>query len=148
MNPYTKCYCPAKDFGVGMKKGMTLIEVIMTMVIVAIAFYALVAVYATLSRRNVSIETINEKLYLAQEKMEEYLALPFNSVVTVNTTTIESANFRDYKYQILVTTVATSDLSTVVASSPFKKVQVKVWGGQTEASSTIELDSLAVSYVH
>lgn len=132
-----------------MKKGMTLIEVIMAVVIVAIAFYALVAAYATTSQRNVNVETINEKLYLAQEKMEEYLALPFNSVVTVSPTAFASANFTDYKYQIAVTMVATSDLTTSVGSSPYKKVQVMVWGGQPINSvGTIELDSLAVSYAY
>ena len=130
-----------------MKQGMTLIEVIMAVVIMGIAFYALLAVYATVAQRNVNVETINEKLYLAQEKIEEYLALPPASVVSVNPTTFESADFKDYKYQIIVTTVATSDLTTTVGSSPYKKVRVLLWGGQPKNSvGTVEIDSLAVSY--
>ena len=129
-----------------MRKGMTLVETIMAIVVIAIAFYTLIAVYATVSQRNGKIETIDEKLYLAQEKMEEYLALPFSSVVTVNPTTFESVNFRDYRYQIIVTTVATSDLSTAVGASPYKKVRVQLWGGQYDATGTVELTSLAVKY--
>ena len=130
-----------------MKKGMNLIEVIMAVVIIAIGFYALVAAYATASQRNINVETLNEKLYLAQEKMEEYLTLPFSSIVTVSPTGFASVNFTDYKYKIAVTSVATSDLSTSVGSSPFKKIQVMVWGGQPMNSiGTVELDSLAVGY--
>ena len=131
-----------------MKKGMTLIEVIMAIVVIAIAFYTLIAVYATVSQRNGRAETINEKLYLAQEKIEEYLAKPFSSVVTVNPTTFESSGFRDYTYRIIVTAVATSDLNTVVGASPYKKVRVQLWGGQYDALGTVELTSLAVNYAH
>ena len=130
-----------------MKQGMTLVEVVMAIVIIAIAFYSLIAVYATTSQRNVTIETINDKLYLAQEKIEQYMTRPITSIVTVNPTTIEAANFSDYKYQILVTTVATSDLTTTVASSPYKKVRVMVWGGQpTSVMGTVEVDTLAVGW--
>jgi prepilin-type N-terminal cleavage/methylation domain-containing protein len=147
MNPHTKISGKTTAFGVGVKHGMTLIEVIMAVVIIAIAFYTLIAVYATTSQRNVTVETINDKLYLAQEKIEEYLTLPIASIVSVNPTTIEAANFRDYKYRILVTMVATSDLTTVVASSPYKKVSVMVWGGQpTTVMGTVEVDTLAVGW--
>lgn len=130
-----------------MKKGMTLVEVVMATVIIAIAFYSLIAVYATTAQRNVTVETINDKLYLAQEKIEQYLTRPIASIVTVNPTTIESAGFSDYKYQILVTMVATSDLATTVASSPYKKISVLVWGGQpTNVMGTVEVDTLAVGW--
>jgi prepilin-type N-terminal cleavage/methylation domain-containing protein len=147
MNPHTKIARKTTVFGVGVKRGMTLVEVVMAMVIIAIAFYALVAAYATTSQRNINVETINEKLYLAQEKMEEYLTLPFASIVTTSPSPFASANFTNYNYRIVTTLVATSDLTTSVGSSPYKKVQVMVWGGQPSNSvGTVELDSLVTTF--
>jgi prepilin-type N-terminal cleavage/methylation domain-containing protein len=130
-----------------MKKGMTLIEVIMAMVIIGIAFYTLIALYITLAPRNVLVENINKKISLAQEKIEEYLSRPFSKVTSVSPATITTPSFGQYKYSIVVTYVATSDLNTsVTGPTPFKNVKVRVWGGPLDTLGTVELTSLMVTY--
>jgi prepilin-type N-terminal cleavage/methylation domain-containing protein len=130
-----------------MRKGLTLIEIIMAMVIIGIAFYTLIAIYITLAPRNIRVENINKKVYLAQEKMEEYLTRPFALIQTVNPKVYETPSFGQYAYSIVVTYVATSDLNTPVGGpTPFKNVKVRVWGGPLDSWGTVEITSLGVTY--
>jgi prepilin-type N-terminal cleavage/methylation domain-containing protein len=129
------------------RSGMTLIEVIMALAVIGIAFYTLIAIYITLAPRDIRIENINTKLYLAQEKTEEYLPRNFGQIVSVNPTTFESASFRNYNYQIAVTYVATSDVNTAVAGpTPFKNVKVRVWGGPIDKTASVEITTLVATY--
>ncbi len=127
-----------------MKKGLTIIEVIMAMVIIGIAFYTLIAIYVTLAPRDVRVENINKKIYLAQEKAEEFLAKPFTEAATVGATAFPG-NFGEYSYRIFVTRVAT-DLATPSSTAPFRKVQVQVWGGPVDTLGTVEITGLLASY--
>lgn len=128
------------------RAGMTLIEIIMAMVIIGLAFYSLIAVFITLAPRGTRVENLNKKLYLAQEKIEETLTRSFSQVQSVNPTAFTGAGFISYNYQILVTYVATSDVNTPVGGpTPFKNVKVRVWGGPVDLSSTVEITSLAVN---
>jgi Tfp pilus assembly protein PilV len=125
---------------------MTLIETAIGMTIIAIAFYALIAVFITLAPRTARVENINKKIYLAHEKMEEYLTRPFTNITSVGASSF-TGSFSNYNYQIVVTYVATADLNTSVAGpTPFKNVRTRVWGGPLDQSSTVEIVTLAVSY--
>jgi prepilin-type N-terminal cleavage/methylation domain-containing protein len=129
-----------------MKKGMTLIETIIGLTIIGIAFYLLMAVFINLAPRTAVVETIGKKALLAQEKMEEYLARSFNQVASVGATSF-SGSFSNYDYQIIVTYVATGDLNTAVAGpTKFKNVKVRVWGGPISNSGTIEVVTLVTSH--
>ena len=128
------------------KPGMTLVEVIIGLVIMGIAFYSLIAVFATLAPRTAVIENITKKTYLAQEKMEEYLANSFTNIISVDATSFQ-APFSNYKYKIIVTNVASTELNTPVAQSTnYKNVKVRVWGGPVDLYSTIEVISLVTFY--
>jgi prepilin-type N-terminal cleavage/methylation domain-containing protein len=128
------------------KNGFTLIELAISITIMAIAFYLLVTVFTTFAPRTVTVEMINRKTYLAQEKMEEHLAKSFASVASVSATSFTSPSSA-YTYQIIVTYVATSDLNTPVAGpTPFKNVKVRVWGGTIDASKSVEVVSVISSY--
>ena len=120
------------------RPGMSMIETVMAIVIIGIGFYTLISVFVTLAPRNFNVENINKKVYLAQGKMEEYLAKGYY-VTGVGATTFETASLKNYSYKVIVTTVATNNLDSQVASSPFKNVKVDVWGGPVDAAGTVEL---------
>ena len=120
------------------RPGMSMIETVMAITIIGIGFYTLISVFVTLAPRNFNVENINKKVYLAQGKMEEYLAKGYY-VASVGATTFETASLKSYSYKVIVTTVATNNLDSQVASSPFKNVKVDVWGGPIDSSGTVEL---------
>ena len=120
------------------RPGMSMIETVMAIVIIGIGFYTLISVFVTLAPRNFNVENINKKVYLAQGKMEEYLAKGYY-VTGVGATTFETASLKNYSNKVIVTTVATNNLDSQVGSSPFKNVKVDVWGGPVDAAGTVEI---------
>ncbi len=127
-----------------LRPGLTMIELVVGIVIVSIAFYALIAVFATIAPRTATIENIDKKSFLAQEKMEELMARPWDSLPTLESGSF-SGSFSIYQYQISVTQVATADLSTP-APSNLARVSVRVWGGSVDRLATVEIVTLAVTY--
>lgn len=128
------------------RKGLTLVETIIGMTVIAVAFYLLIAVFVTLAPRTARVETLNKKVYLAHEKLEEYLTRDFGQTASVAATAL-TGSFANYNYQIVVTYVSTSDLNTTITGpSNFKNVRVQVWGGQPDAAAVVEIVSLVTSY--
>jgi len=129
-----------------MRKGLTLVETIIGTIVIGIAFYLLIAVFITLAPRTARVETLNKKVYLAQEKTEEFLARNFSQTASVGAAAF-TGNFSNFNYQIVVTYVATADLNTAIAGpSSFKNVKVRVWGGTVDSAGTVEIVSLVTSY--
>jgi Tfp pilus assembly protein PilV len=126
------------------RPGLSMIETIVAMVVIAIAFSSLAAVFVTLTPRSFRIENINQKVYLAQGKMEEVLAKGYG-ITSIAATTFETASLKSYKFQVIVTNVATSNLDSVVASSPFKRVEVRVWGGPVDIAGTVEINTVVAT---
>lgn len=125
---------------------MTLIETVIGLAIIGAAFYLLISVFIALTPRTSTVESINKKVYLAQEKIEEYLARDFANVVSVEAAGF-TGDFTDYSYQIVVNYVATNELNIPVAGpTNFKNVKVKVWGGPVDSAATVEIVSLVASY--
>jgi len=123
-----------------------MIETVIGLSIIAIAFYVLIAVFITLAPRTALVETLDKKTFLAQEKIEEYLARSF-----AQTSNEAAASFTgslaNYKYQVITTYVATSDLNAAVAGpTNLKNVKVRVWGGPVDSASSVEVVTLVVSY--
>ncbi len=128
------------------RRGMTLIELIIGAAIIGISFYVLISIFITILPRTARIETLDKKVYLAQEKMEEYLARSFDNISGEAETNF-GGGFSSYKYQILVTYVATSELNWAVAGpTPFKNVKVRVWGGQVDPQAAVEITTLVATY--
>jgi type II secretory pathway pseudopilin PulG len=128
------------------RSGLTLIETLVGMVIIGLAFYILISVFASIAPRTANVDTINKKVHLAQSRLEEYLARNFSQVTSVGATSF-TGSFTNYQSSIVVTYVATGDLNAAVAGpTNFKNVKVRVWGGPVDALGTVELTTLVTSY--
>lgn len=129
------------------RQGLTLVETVIGLTVVAIAFYLLAAVFINLAPRTATVETIDKKTFLASGKMEEYLARTFNQATTGETSGSFSGSFTNYQYRIIVTRVATGDLNTPVNyNTPFKNIKIRVWGGPLDRASTVEIVTVLSSY--
>jgi Tfp pilus assembly protein PilV len=122
------------------RSGLTLIETIIGIVVISIAFYALIMVFATIAPKTAAIENIDKKAFLAQEKMEETLAIPWTSLPTQAAGAF-TGSFSNYQFKIATTMVATADLTTP-ATSNIKRIYVDVWEGSGGKVATVELTSL------
>lgn len=127
------------------KPGLTLIETAIGVVIISIAFYALIAVLIDLAPRSVTMESVDRMTFLAQEKMEEYLARGFTSV-TNEAPAVFGGIFSNYQYEVTADYVYPDDLDTPVAlPTQLKNVKVKVWGEGATAVGTVELVTLVMT---
>jgi len=129
------------------KNGFSLIELVIGMVIMALAFYSLISVFMLTAPKTAQIENINKKVYLANGKMEEYLARTFAQATSGETTGPFTGNFSEYNYKIVVTYVSSRDVNTTTREvTNYKKVRTLVWGGNLDTSKTVEVVTLVTSY--
>lgn len=109
------------------KKGFTLIEVILVMVILAISLPPLCILIVNVVRKNVLTQVQATATALAEGEMEKVTNMRFSGIATTAQTAF-SAPFTAYNYTITVDYVNASDLNTPVVPGPtnYKRVQVMV----------------------
>ena len=125
------------------RAGFSLIEMVIAIVIIGIAFYALISVFITVAPRNVNVEDITKATHLAFEKMEETTVKNFTGVATVSATSF-TGDFSQFQYQVVVDYVTSTEPDVVaVGATSYKRVKVRTWGG---LSGTVELVTLVTTY--
>ncbi|MBI5699931.1 type II secretion system protein [Candidatus Saganbacteria bacterium] len=125
------------------KTGFSLVELIIAVVVIGIAFYALISVFITVAPRNVNVEDITKATHLAFEKMEETTVKPFTSVASVSATSF-TGDFSNFQYQVIMNYVTSSEPDVLApGATSYKRVKVRTWGG---LSGTVELVTLVTTY--
>jgi prepilin-type N-terminal cleavage/methylation domain-containing protein len=108
------------------RKGVTLIELIAVVVIVSVAFAALMAVLSTVTRRAWDSDNSAKTVLCAQSRMERSLIQGFN--VTNSTATCPDGT----GYSVTVNNVTLAANNTWVlgtSNPPYKSINVKAWRG-------------------
>jgi len=132
------------------ERGFSLVEIILTLVILSIAAGGVLSVFTEGIGRSSDPLLISQAVQLAQEKMEEAVALRlssgFNAVVS-NPGGAFPAPFTDFTWNRTVNCVAATDLNTSIGAPPcaagYAHVSVSVTHGVT---GTITIDSLVANY--
>lgn len=125
------------------RKGFSLVEMIIAMVVIGIAFYALISVFITVAPRNVNLEYLTKATHLAFEKMEETTVKPFTSIVSQSATSF-TGDFSQFQYQVIMNYVTAAEPDTLAGgSTSYKRVKVRTWGG---LSGVVELTTLVTTY--
>jgi prepilin-type N-terminal cleavage/methylation domain-containing protein len=107
-------------------RGFSLIEVILSIVIIAGCFLGLVVVMSNTTLGNIRIDASTTSTYLARGKMAEMMAKDFSALSSVASTNFGSG-FSSYSYTVTVTYVDSADLdTTVVGPTSYKRVDVSV----------------------
>ncbi len=127
-----------------MKKGYTLIELIISIAIIAVCVAGIASVYQNVLARGVRGKTITTAIALAEEKADEVLRLGFSGIGNDGPADFPSP-FGDYSYQIVVINVQPPDLDTSVGSTDtgYKKVTVNV---SHNPAGTYSISSLLTDY--
>ena len=111
-------------------RGFSLIEIIVAVVIMSIAFYALITVFTIVVPRDINARTLTLGTHLANQKMEETTLKSFTAVASTSATAFPPP-FENYYNQVIVNYVTTAELDTVSASATnYKRIKVRVWGPQ------------------
>lgn len=125
------------------RSGFTLIELVVALAVVSIAFYAIISVFATVAPRNINSEDLSKSTYLANRIMEETTAKNFAGILSVSATSFSSP-FNNFNYKIVVDYVTTAEPDVVSGSpTPHKRIKAQTWGG---LSATVEVITLVSTY--
>lgn len=124
------------------KRGFTLIEVIISIIILGVILTPFSAMVANIIRQNVYSQAQATAAALAEGELERVTNLRF-SAVSAEAPAAFSAPFSAYTHAVAVDYVASSDLNTpVVGATDYKRVQVSV---NNAVSGTITLTTLVTN---
>jgi prepilin-type N-terminal cleavage/methylation domain-containing protein len=121
-----------------MRRGFTLIETMISIVLLGIFLTAGMLVLSTSSSKGARVEIISVAQSLAEGKLEETRAKSFAAISSVAQTSY-TGDLSNYSYEVVVGYVNAADLNTVVGSATdYKKIQVKIRHPQLATPITFE----------
>lgn len=122
-------------------KGFTLIELIMSVIIISICIIPVAVMFQQAMHGSVEAKVLTVANALAEEKMEEILRLGYANVTNQSGT---FTGFSDYSFQVTVNYANSSDLNTPVANATgYRSVEVGVAHGGIQP---VALRSLVTNY--
>jgi len=117
-------------------RGITLIELISVVVIVSVAFAALMAVLSTVTKSAWYSEDSAKAVLCAQSRMERALVQGFNVSSAVNQFCSDGSNPTSYNITVNNATLAANNTWTIdPANTTYKLINVKAWRGGGGASA-------------
>jgi len=126
-------------------KGFTLLEFIISVAVIGIAFYALISVFITAAPRDINARTLTIGTHLLNLKTEETMLKGFAGINNVAATNFP-APFNNYSYEVVWQYVTTAEPDVVpfpYISTYYKRIKVRVWGLQL---NTLEVVTLTTYY--
>lgn len=133
------------------KQGFTLIESMLTIVIISIGLFGLMALYHNSARSIIDGDINLMSTYLAQERIEQLVsdkvAYGYAYVINTNYTTTESIVLGNnlFTRSFNIYEVDKSDLITPLDDSGFKRIDMTVtWG--TAADQNIVISTILTNY--
>lgn len=110
--------------------GVTLIELLMSIVILAVALPPLLMVLSTVAMDSNVNEVADAASYLAERELERILSQRFDAIVDEGPTNY-TGNFSDYSYQVTVSAFTVSDPAAITNvcgfdTSECKRIQIDI----------------------
>ena len=126
------------------KKGFTLIELVVSMVVIATIMYAVIAIFITSGAKGVNVEIFTVAQALAENKLEEAMALDFTDVTSESQTNF-TGDLSNYNYEIVVNYVSAEALDSAVGyATDYKKIKINI--RHANLAGPTQLESLRSSY--
>lgn len=131
-------------------RGFTLIELILTIVVISLGLTGLMALFENVTRGIMEADNAVIAGGLAREKLEQIIQYKWNSGYAALTGALYppetfSGDFSRFARSTSIREVAGNDLSTTLEGSGYKRVEVTVtWGAK--ATQTITLPTVVASY--
>lgn len=126
------------------KRGFTLVEVIIAIVVIGIFMYAGMDVLINSGKSSVTTDSIVVAQSLAEEKMEEIMSKPY-ALVSSEASTPFTGGFSSYVSSVNVDWVSDSDLDASTGSNTgYKRIRVSV--SAPLLSAPVMLESIRTDY--
>ena len=126
------------------RSGFTLIELTITVVVIAIVMYVVIAIFITSGVKGVNVDVFTVAQSLAEDKLEEAMSMDFDDI-TDEAEVNFSGDLDDFSYEIVVDYVSPEALDTPVGSATdYKKVQILIRHDQLGKPTSLE--SIRASY--
>lgn len=125
------------------RPGFSLVELIISIGLISIVMYAAIAIYITSGSRGVDMEKFSVGQSLAEGKLEQVMARPF-AAITNEASTAFTGDFAGFSSEVVVNYVSGEALNTIVASSEYKKISVRV--RNYKLSGLVSLESIRANY--
>lgn len=121
------------------KKGFTLVELVMSIVLFGIMAYPAINILITANIRGQNLDALLAAGSLAEGKLEEVMAKSFANITNTAAASY-SGDLSGYSAQVEVDNVEKTDLNTpVVAVTDYKKITVKIYNQRV---GTVEVSSI------
>ena len=126
------------------KKGFTLVELVIAIVVIAIVMYAVIAIFITSGVKGVNVEVFTVAQSLAEGKLEQKMAMDFGDISNEGWTNF-TGDLSGYRYQVAVNYVSAEALDVPVGySTNFKKVRAII--GHDKLANPTSLESIRANY--
>ena len=103
-----------------------MIELIVSVIIIAIVMYAALLIYISSGARGVNVDVFASAQSLAEGKLEEVMARPFNSI-SAEAQANYAGDLSAYSHEVVIDFVSQSDLNTpVYINTDYKKIRVLI----------------------
>jgi prepilin-type N-terminal cleavage/methylation domain-containing protein len=124
--------------------GFTLVEIIVSLLVIGIVMYAAVAIFINAGFKGVNVDLYTTAQSLAEEKLEKILSRNFASVSSEALSNF-SGDFASYSSQVVVSYVSSEALDTAVGSGTnFRKVTVII--SHPQLTNPFSLEAIKVNY--
>ncbi|MEE8638345.1 MAG: prepilin-type N-terminal cleavage/methylation domain-containing protein [Candidatus Margulisiibacteriota bacterium] len=120
------------------KRGFTLVELIISIVVIAIIMYAAIGIFVASGAKGVNVEVFTVAQSLAENKLEQAMAQDFGDV-TDEAEANFSGDLNQYSYEIVMDYVSGEALDTPVGSpTDYKKIRVLIRHDLLGAPTSLE----------
>jgi len=125
-------------------KGFTLIEIIILIVLAGILLPAIIVPFATGVKGSGKPEMVNKAMFLAQQKMEEFMKFNYSNAALnpIALTPYTNTDFPNYQWQWSITYVD-SNFASSVPDVGYKMILVRV---QDPENSTYVVTSVVTNF--
>lgn len=125
-------------------KGLTLIELVLSIIIISICFLVLAMIYQQVLNNIYGTRVMSIASALAEEKTDDVFGKGYSGITNQSSASFSSP-FSDYTYEVVVNYVNDADLNTPVdpTVTEYKRVEVRVTHSQT---GTFRMVSLLSDY--
>lgn len=120
------------------QRGFTIVELVITVVVLGILMYALISIFITAGFRGVNVDTFTVAQSLAENKLEEVSSRDFEAISSEAETNF-SGDLDDYSYEFVVNYVTPEALNAATTlETDYKRIKVLIRHSQLAVPASLE----------